>query len=48
MESRAAEFPDRVEEWRVYLDELEPFAENGVLGPAFDTTIAEVFAPLVA
>jgi len=48
VESRAAEFPDRVEEWRVYLDELEPFAENGVLGPAFDTTIAEVFAPLVA
>jgi hypothetical protein len=31
-----------------YLELLEPFAENGVLGPAFDGTIVEGFGPLVA
>ena len=48
VEARGAEFPDRIEEWRLYLELLEPFTENGVLGPAFDGTIVEVFGPLVA
>jgi hypothetical protein len=48
VEARGAEFPDRIEEWRLYIELLEPFAENGVLGPAFDGTIVEVFGPLVA
>jgi len=48
VEARAGEFPDRAEEWRIYLDSLAPFAEDGVLGPAFDSTVVEVFAALVA
>jgi hypothetical protein len=48
VEARGDEFPDRLDEWRLYLATLEPFAENGVLGPEFDTTVAEVFGPLVA
>ncbi len=48
VEARRAEFPDRAEEWRLYLRLLEPFAEDGILGPAFDETVADVFGPLVA
>jgi hypothetical protein len=48
VEARGAEFPDRIEEWRLYLGLLEPFAENGVLGPEFDATVVEIFGPLVA
>jgi hypothetical protein len=48
VEARAAEFPDRIEEWRLYLALLEPFAENGIVGPEFDATVVEVFGPLVA
>ncbi len=48
VEERAAEFPDRVEEWRIYLDTLEPYVEAGILPPAFDETVLDVFGPLVA
>jgi len=48
VEARGAEFPDRAADWRLYLELLEPFAEDGILGPALDETVADVFGPLVA
>jgi hypothetical protein len=48
VEERGAEFPDRLQEWEVYLHSLEPHAEAGILPPRFDAVIEDVFGPLVA
>ena len=48
VEARAAEFPDRIDEWRIYLETLAPYVEDGILSPAFDSTVLDVFGPLVA
>ena len=48
VEARAVEFPDRIDEWRIYLETLAPYAEDGILPPAFDSTVLDVFGPLLA
>ena len=45
---RGTEFPDRMEEWGIYLDTLEPYAEDGNLPPRFEGVIDDVFGPLLA
>jgi hypothetical protein len=41
--AKAAEHPDRVEEWEIYLDTLEPYAEGGILPDSFEFTILDIF-----
>ena len=46
--SRAAEFPDALEEWQAYLHSLQPYADNeGNLPPQLARLVASVFAPLL-
>lgn len=45
---RGAEFPDRIEEWGIYLDTFESYAEDGNLPPRFEGVIEDVFGPLLA
>ena len=46
--SRAAEFPGAADEWRAYIDNLQPYADvGGYLPPRFNELVAEVFSPLV-
>ena len=46
--SRAAEFPDALEEWQAYLHNLQPYADNeGYLPPQLAKLVASVFAPLL-
>ena len=48
VEARAAEFPDRAEDWRSYLYYLREFADaKGVLPASFEPLVHEVFAPLL-
>jgi len=47
VDQRAAQYPERVDEWRIYLEMLAPHVSNGLLGPAYDRTVWEVFGPLV-
>jgi hypothetical protein len=35
------------DEWLAYLDALRPAAENGTLGPAYDSVVFEIFGDLV-
>jgi hypothetical protein len=45
---RGAEFPDRIDEWTIYLETLEPYAEDGTLPMRFEQVIEDVFGPLLA
>jgi hypothetical protein len=45
---RGAEFPDRMEEWAIYLETLEPHAVGGFLPSSFEGVVEDVFGPLVA
>jgi hypothetical protein len=45
---RGAEFPDRLDEWVIYLETLEPYAENGILPIRFEQVVEDVFGPLLA
>ena len=45
--ANAAGHPDRIEEWDAYFESLAPHAEDGVLPPAFDEIVWEVFQPLL-
>jgi hypothetical protein len=48
VELRAAEHPERAQEWRTYLFYLRPFASaNGYLPRAFEAMVHEVFGDLV-
>ncbi|CAB4688229.1 unannotated protein [freshwater metagenome] len=47
VEDAADEHPTRIEEWRSYLDLLNSHAENGIVLPAFDELIWDVFRPIV-
>lgn len=47
VEKRLPDFPDRAEEWRSYLDSLAEQQVDGLLPPAFDGLITEVFAPIL-
>jgi hypothetical protein len=48
VEERGPEYPDRLEEWEIYLETLEPCAVAGILPPRFEAVVEEVFGPLVA
>ena len=41
--AEAARHPDRAEEWEIYLDTLEPYAQDGILPQTLDLTVREVF-----
>ena len=45
---RGAEFPDRLDEWVIYLETLEPHAEDGILPMRFEQVVEDVFGPLLA
>ena len=46
--ARAAEFPDRAEEWRSYLYYLREFADaSGALPTSLEPLVREVFAPVL-
>lgn len=47
VEERAGEYPAEVEEWRLYLAILSPYAEDGILPERFDATVGDVFGPLL-
>jgi hypothetical protein len=47
IEAGAATHPDRIDEWRTYLELLGQHAEDGVVGPTFDALVWEVFEPLL-
>ena len=44
---RGPGYPDRYEEWQIYLETLAPHAENGILPARFDATVVDVFGPLL-
>ena len=48
VEAHAAGHPERVEEWRAYVEFLRAHAVEGVLPTGFDTLVAEEFAPLLS
>jgi hypothetical protein len=43
----AGSSPGRQEEWLAYLDALRPQAQDGVLGPQYDSIVYEVFGDLL-
>jgi hypothetical protein len=47
VERRLAEFPERADEWRAYLDTLDQQQVDGLLPPSFDGLVREVFAPIL-
>ena len=47
VEDAAAQHPNRIEEWRSYLELLNSHAEDGIAPPAFDELIWDVFRPIV-
>jgi transcriptional regulator with XRE-family HTH domain len=49
LDQRAAEFPDRAEEWRAYIAFLREFVHaDGELPPTFNSLVREVFRDLLA
>jgi transcriptional regulator with XRE-family HTH domain len=49
LDQRAAEFPDRAEEWRAYIAFLREFVHaDGELPPTFNSLVREVFRELLA
>ena len=47
IEARAADFPDRADEWRMYLELLHGHARDAILPPGFDELVQDVYAPLL-
>ncbi|HEY3922291.1 MAG TPA: hypothetical protein VGL76_09275 [Gaiellaceae bacterium] len=47
VEAQGPGYPDRYEEWQIYLETLAPYVENGVLPARFDSTVVDVFGPLL-
>jgi hypothetical protein len=47
VEKRLPEYPQRTEEWRAYLDILDGHQTDGLLPPALDGLVTEVFAPIL-
>jgi hypothetical protein len=48
VEANAAAYPERVDEWRAYVEFLRAHAVDGVLPPGFDALVEEEFAPLLS
>jgi capsular polysaccharide biosynthesis protein len=47
VEASAAEYPDRIEDWRAYIAVLRAQAEDDLLPYALDGVVREVFAPIL-
>jgi hypothetical protein len=47
VEAHADEYPARAEEWRAYVELLRAHAAGGILPPAFDALVADVFVELL-
>jgi hypothetical protein len=47
VEKRLPDFPERADEWRAYLDLLGGHQVDGLLPPAFDGLVNDVFAPIL-
>jgi hypothetical protein len=48
VERFAPDFPDRVDEWRMYLAYLQDYADpDGTLPSSFDGLVSDVYGPLL-